>query len=434
MEEEKKLKRRCHQSQFDEEALFEKAALDSSTDSEKGASQGPGPSTTIATPPPKRGRQSVISPQLAAMLDRNGLSYRAAMMILFEASRAFGQDPQVFALNRSSIRRQCQQHWESAAASIKEAFKPNTALTVHWDGKLMPDLTGNKVERLPILVSMMGEKKLLEIPKITTGTGQAIAQAAYSTIQEWGLENLVHAMCFDTTSSNTGRSRGACILLEQLLGQHLLHLGCRHHILELVLAAAFGECLGPTSSPEILMFKRFRGQWSSIDKGRYEDAFSDDFAASELADIQDEVIAFCKHQLQHHQPRDDYCELFKLMLIFLGSTPTHGTKFWAPGPMHQACWMAKTIYSLKVWLFQSQFKLSARESLGLRDLNIFLAKLYLKFWFLAPMASTAARNDLQLLQKLHAYPQRNISVATKWPGIYGTYQRIWSFSASLIQK
>ena len=428
MEKEEKLKKRRHQCQLDKEALFEKAMLESSTDSEEGPSQDPGPSTSIATLPPKRGRQSVISPQLAAMLDRNGLSDRAAMMIIFQASRTFGQDPQVLALNRSTIRRQRQQHRESAAAGIKEAFKPNTTLTVHWDGKLMPDLTGNKVERLPILVSTMGEKKLLEIPKIITGTGHAMAQAAYNAIQEWELENLVRAMCFDTTSSNTGRSSGACIILEQLLGRHLLHFGCRHHILELVLAAAFGECLGPISSPEILVFKRFRGQWSSIDQGRYEDAFSDEFVASELAHVRDEVIAFCEHELQDHQPRDDYRELLKLMLIFLGSTPSHGTKFPAPGPMHQACWMAKAIYSLKVWLFRSQFKLTARESLGLRDLNIFLAKVYLKFWFLAPMASTAARNDLQLLQQLHTYPQNNISAATstKMSG------HLWYLSEDLI--
>ena len=53
-------------------------------------------------------------------------------------------------------------------------------LTVHWDGKLMCDLTGNdKVDRLPILVSTMGDQKLLDIPKLATGTGQVMAQAVY---------------------------------------------------------------------------------------------------------------------------------------------------------------------------------------------------------------------------------------------------------------
>jgi len=59
------------------------------------------------------------------------------------------------------------------------------------------------MDRLPILVSTMGEKKLLDIPK-TAGTGHAMAHAVHSAIQEWGLDNLVCTMCFDTTSSNTG--------------------------------------------------------------------------------------------------------------------------------------------------------------------------------------------------------------------------------------
>ena len=41
---------------------------------------------------------------------------------------------------------------------------------------------------------------------------------------------------FDTTSSNTGLLSGACVILDQLLGRPLLNLGCRHHVLELVLA------------------------------------------------------------------------------------------------------------------------------------------------------------------------------------------------------
>jgi hypothetical protein len=42
-------------------------------------------------------------------------------------------------------------------------------LIVHWDGELMLDSTGNqKVDRLPILVSTLGDTKLLDIPKIPT--------------------------------------------------------------------------------------------------------------------------------------------------------------------------------------------------------------------------------------------------------------------------
>ena len=433
-ETEAKLKRRRERSECDKQAALATAVLHSSSDSDEELLPDPSSSTAEAVAcacdlPAKRGRKCVISPQLSAMLDRTGLSDRATMMIVMETSKALGHDPQALALNRSTIQRQRREHREAATSGIKESFKPNTALTVHWDGKLMRDLTGiEKVDRLPILVSTMGEKKLLDIPKLPSGTGQIIAQAVNNAIREWGLDNLVRAMCFDTTSSNTGRIAGACTILEQLLDRPLLHFGCRHHILELVLAAAFAVCMGPSSAPEILVFQRFRGQWLSIDQDTYDDYTSDDFVKCALTDIHDEVVTFCEQQLQQHQPRDDYRELLKLMLLFMGNKPAHGTKFRAPGPMHQARWMAKAIYSLKVWLFRSQFKLTDRESLGLRDMNIFLAKIYLKYWFQAPVAATAARNDLQLLQQLNAYPHRNISEATsrKLAG------QLWYLSEDLI--
>jgi len=429
-EKEEKLRRRRSQSEVEKQALMAQSVLVSSSDEDSSEDSVP---THSCTPQPapalKRGRQTILSPQLAAMLDRNALSDRAAMMIIFEASRALGQDPEQLILNRSTINRQRKQFRESAAADIKESFKPTTMLTVHWHGKLMCDLTGNeKVDRLPILVSTVGEQKLLAIPKLATGTGQVMAQAVFHTIKEWQLETLVRALCFDTTSFNTGRHSGACVVLEGLLGRRLLHFGCRHHILELVLASAFAECIGPSSAPEILLFKRFRDNWTSIDQTSYSVAASDDFVTSELVDVRSEIIDFCELQLQNNHPRADYRELITLLLVFLGATPADKVKFRAPGPMHLARWMSKAIYSLKVWLFRGQFKLTARESRGLLDMNIFLARVYVKFWFLAPKAHTSANNDLVLLQQLHAYPQRDIASATsrKLSG------QLWYLSEDLI--
>jgi hypothetical protein len=80
-----------------------------------------------------------------------------------------------------------------------------------------------------------------------------------------------------------------------------------------------------------------------------DDAFSDDYASTQLADVRVEAIAFCEQQLEDHQPRDGYRELLQLTLTFLGKSSSD--KVRSPSPMHQACWMAKAIYSIKVWLF-----------------------------------------------------------------------------------
>jgi hypothetical protein len=42
----------------------------------------------------------------------------------------------------------------------------------------------------------------------------------------------------------------------------------------------------------------------------------------------------------------------------------------SPGAMHHARWMSKVLYSLKIWLFRAQFKLTPREENGLRDVCV----------------------------------------------------------------
>jgi hypothetical protein len=128
--------------------------------------------------------------------------------------------------------------------------------------------------------------------------------------------------------------------------------------MELVLAIAFCECMGSSSTHEVLLFQRFRGKWSPIVQYSYEDAFSDELVTSELTAAREEVIAFCKQRLHDQPPQADYREYLTLTVIFLGNIPSCEAKFRAPDAMHQARWISKAIYSIKVWLFRSQFKLT----------------------------------------------------------------------------
>ena len=77
-------------------------------------------------------------------------------------------------------------------------------------------------------------------------------------------------MCFDTTSVNTGLKNGACVMLEHKVGEELLWLACRHHILEIVLSKVFTLCFGPSSSPDIPLFKRFKAAWPFIHQENYQ--------------------------------------------------------------------------------------------------------------------------------------------------------------------
>ena len=120
--------------------------------------------------------------------------------------------------------------------------------------------------------------------------------------------------------------------------------------------------------------------------------------------VQDKVIAFVKMQLQTYLPRDDYKELIQLLLKFLGNTST-SSNVHRPGAYHQASsscyylqqlarWMAKLIYCFKIYLFHSQFQLTARELSGLQQFNLFVICVYLKAWFTCSSAASAARKDL----------------------------------------
>jgi len=88
------------------------------------------------------------------------------------------------------------------------------SLVLHWDGKLLPDITHGKlkVDRLPVIVSFEGITQLLDVPKLKSGTGEKQANAIFDIINNGGVTNKVQALYCDTTASNTDRLNGACII------------------------------------------------------------------------------------------------------------------------------------------------------------------------------------------------------------------------------
>ena len=92
------------------------------------------------TPKRKRGRKPVITPELAAALDRTNVSDRKAVFVVAETAKILGQNIDELALNRDSVRRNIIEYRSQRAANIKAKFQGNTPLVVHWDGKLIPEL------------------------------------------------------------------------------------------------------------------------------------------------------------------------------------------------------------------------------------------------------------------------------------------------------
>jgi len=120
------------------------------------------------------------------------------------------------------------------------------------------------------VVTGLNTSKLLGIPKLASGSGQLQAESVHQLLTDWDSAENIVGMSFDTTSANTGKIRGACTVLEQMLKKKLLYLACRHHILELIAGNAFNKIFGLTTSPTVKLFDDFRKKWDQIDTLTYE--------------------------------------------------------------------------------------------------------------------------------------------------------------------
>ncbi|KAG0700640.1 hypothetical protein GWK47_025517 [Chionoecetes opilio] len=350
---------------------------------------------------PKRRRTPIMTPPVAAALDRTRISDRTAVH-LFTAVHGADATPA-----RSTVRRHRRSAREKMAKEIKAEMTvnvPAVPLIIHWDGKLVEGMAGEGIaERLPILVSGDGIQKLLMVPKLAAGTGVLTGQAVYDAAKEWDLVDNIIGMCFDTTVSNTGLKEGACVHIMKHVKRNLLHFACRHHVLELVVGAAFTVCFGPSSGPEIQLFKRFVKWWPLANQASSK-------PLDDPVDGADKIIATCHALLKEKQPRDDYREMVQLTIIVLGGEVEANIR--KPGAYHRARWMAKVIYTLKITLFREEFALTKHEKRELIRFTTFIVTTYVEPWMSAHCSTSAPATDLALLKALAAYRDKEIGRAS----------------------
>lgn len=196
-------------------------------------------------------------------------------------------------------------------------------------------------------------------------------------------------------------AEGACTHLESLLDRKLVSLPCRHHIYEIILKNVFDTKYGKSSAPETIIFNRFANEWSQIEQNEFQHGLEDEFIRSKISDHDSEQIKeFCSKQLQKMQIRADYQELLQLTISFLGGD---STPFRTCGATSHARFMSKAIYCLKIFLFRKQFKLTEREHNSIRDISIFVVKLYIKVWYGCTKAIEAPNQDLNFLKEAFKY-------------------------------
>lgn len=130
---------------------------------------------------------------MAAALDRCKVSDRNAVFLISSIAKSLGHDVSTLLLNKESIRYSRKKIREQKHHELKTTFKPQVNLTVHWDSKLLPSILSSKAipktERLAIVVSGDGIRKLLAVPSIQNSTGIEQAVAVYNAVVDWGLED-----------------------------------------------------------------------------------------------------------------------------------------------------------------------------------------------------------------------------------------------------
>ncbi|XP_065676706.1 uncharacterized protein LOC136092415 [Hydra vulgaris] len=230
----------------------------------------------------------------------------------------------IWRAQKKSIRENAEQYKKNVKIATAKATFP---IIAHFNGKIIEDITEgikSKRDRFAVSVNIDGKMKLLGIPAIDRGTGQAQYDALVKILDEYGICDDVKGLCFDTTATNTGRLSGTNVRFSHKQNSILLELACRRHVYELHLKHfCERQCSGKTKSPENLMFKRFQLNWNDI-KSKDTQSIATTFLEIHKLD----AVKYCEIALKKNTfPRGDYKELLKLTLMYL--CPERGFKIQA---------------------------------------------------------------------------------------------------------
>ena len=145
-----------------------------------------------------------------------------------------------------------------------------------------------------------------------------------------------------------------------------------------------------------------------------------DLLLLDLSSLTPELKAEAKSVLEWAQaelkkdtfPHDNYREFHELVVVSFGGEIC-GFIFRLPGPDHNACRMSKCIYFLKIRLIRKVVTLSEKEKKQADSLDNLIPMVYARYWFTAPLASSAAMSDLDFMIAVHGMRMVNPKIAWK---------------------
>ena len=338
-----------------------------------------------------------------------------------------GGDLEAVTISPASAYRHGRSAVTETASSVRESIKVKVEdkfLVLHFDGKTVEEVTGNrklKNERIAVVITAPGleEEQVLGVVIAPSSSGSDQEKVIIPVLQEWGVIQRIIALCCDTTSSNTGKWIGACMLLQKVLGKALLNLLCNHHTFELhIKSVAKAVSARKSKSPKETLFEKLQKNWNSIlDQGiNYTtlNKLAHSKLAQDLTDRAKEVLEFTEEVLEENVfKRGEYKQLAQLIHMFLGGN-VDNFHFATPGAFHRARFMSQALYYLKWALLLKQIGhlLTQREKKEVQEMAKFIALFYGQWWLQSPLASSAPSNCLKAIAQMRQYERVNPVAAT----------------------
>ena len=375
-----------------------------------------------------------VMTKISLTCDARNISIRDRTVVAASVANALGVDIDQTDISKSTAWRNGQKIRLEKAKEIMDTYVCPDRVVVHWDGKTLT-LRGH-INSIRVCIYLSGvdaekTRKLLGIPETSSGKGVDEFEIVKEHLIKWHVKKQLVGMVFDTTASNTGEHSGACRYLEAWVDSPILWLACRRHVAELHLGSAVKHIMGVTKDPGVAMYRRLRDQFRDLEID-CSNLVLPDFSNSspELQLMALDVRSWAEEMLANRTfPRDDYKEFMELVVVSLGGK-VDGFTFKLPGPDHHARWMSKVIYNLKIKLLSNIFVMTDEEKMQVDQVTDFVILFYTKYWFTTPLASSAARHDLDFMCGIHEY--RKVSSSLSFAVLCSTYRHLWYLTPELI--
>lgn len=126
------------------------------------------------SPNPRKRKLDLMTESVCCALDRTATTSRNATFIMSAAVHSLSHSLNNTNISRSTIQRRRSKVRQDVSQNLKLNFEPEKVITLHWDSKLLPDVTAQeKVDRLAIIVTGVEVEQLLGVPVLNSGSGQA---------------------------------------------------------------------------------------------------------------------------------------------------------------------------------------------------------------------------------------------------------------------